>query len=97
VVVEPELLTELAVSCGLDGGKLSGTASLRLRDYVAAAPQGFEVYSGNDRELADVLAAVGHRHCLGCSAALPEPFLDLAVAIRERRMDSRRRNKSRTG
>jgi dihydrodipicolinate synthase/N-acetylneuraminate lyase len=59
-----------------------------VRDYVAAAPQGFEVYSGNDRELADVLAAEGTGAVSGCSAALPEPFLDLAMAVRESRMDS---------
>jgi 4-hydroxy-tetrahydrodipicolinate synthase len=80
--VSPELCAELTAAHGLTGVKLSGAASRQVREHVAAAPQGFEVYSGNDRELADVLAAGGAGTVSGCSAAIPEPFLELAEAIR---------------
>ncbi|CAM03873.1 4-hydroxy-tetrahydrodipicolinate synthase [Saccharopolyspora erythraea NRRL 2338] len=80
--VSPELCAELAAAHGLAGVKLSGAASRRVREHVAAAPEGFEVYSGNDRELGGVLAAGGEGTVSGCSAALPEPFLELAEAIR---------------
>jgi dihydrodipicolinate synthase/N-acetylneuraminate lyase len=80
--VAPEVFAELATAHGLAGVKLSGAASRQLREHVAAAPDGFEVYSGNDRELSDVLAAGGAGVVSGCSAAFPEPFLALAEAIR---------------
>jgi dihydrodipicolinate synthase/N-acetylneuraminate lyase len=83
LVVEPEQYAELISSCALTGVKLSGAASARVADFVAAAPDGFEVYSGNDRELAAVLAAGGAGTVSGCSAALPEPFLKLAEAVRQ--------------
>jgi 4-hydroxy-tetrahydrodipicolinate synthase len=73
--VTPELSASLAVEHGLAGVKLSGAASTQVRAHVAAAPAGFEVYSGNDRELAAVLAAGGAGVVSGCAAALPEPFL----------------------
>jgi 4-hydroxy-tetrahydrodipicolinate synthase len=78
VDVTPELCAELATTYGLAGVKLSGAASKQVREHVAAAPEGFEVYSGNDRELANVLAAGGAGVVSGCAAGIPEPFVALA-------------------
>jgi dihydrodipicolinate synthase/N-acetylneuraminate lyase len=85
LVVDPEQYAELISRCGLAGVKLSGAASQRVGDFVAAAPPGFEVYSGNDRDLAAVLAAGGTGTVSGCAAALPEPFLELADAAQQGR------------
>jgi 4-hydroxy-tetrahydrodipicolinate synthase len=83
--IAPELCAELATTYGLAGVKLSGTASKQVREHLAAAPDGFEVYSGNDRELADVLAAGGAGVVSGCAAGIPEPFLALAEASGDQR------------
>ncbi|MDA3627474.1 dihydrodipicolinate synthase family protein [Saccharopolyspora sp. WRP15-2] len=80
--VPPELCAELARAHGIAGVKLSGSASQQVREHVDAGPDGFEVYSGNDRELAAVLAAGGAGVVSGCAAGLPEAFLDLLEAVR---------------
>ncbi|MDW6061903.1 dihydrodipicolinate synthase family protein [Streptomyces sp. FXJ1.4098] len=81
LTVDPVLLGELAASCGLSGVKLSGAPSAEVAAYRAELPEDFEVYSGNDRRLADVLAAGGAGVVSGCSAAFPEPFLALSSAL----------------
>lgn len=81
LTVDPVLFGKLAASCGLTGVKLSGAPSTEVAAYRAELPEDFEVYSGNDRRLADVLAAGGAGVVSGCSAAFPEPFLALAAAL----------------
>ncbi|MGY0060712.1 dihydrodipicolinate synthase family protein [Streptomyces sp. LZ34] len=81
LTVDPVLFGKLAVSCGLSGVKLSGAPSTEVAAYRAELPEEFEVYSGNDRRLAEVLAAGGAGVVSGCSAAFPEPFLALAEAL----------------
>ncbi|MFI0733352.1 dihydrodipicolinate synthase family protein [Streptomyces sp. NPDC021225] len=81
LTVDPVLFGKLAASCGLTGVKLSGAPSTEVAAYRAELPDDFEVYSGNDRRLADVLAAGGAGAVSGCSAAFPEPFLALAAAL----------------
>lgn len=81
LTVDPVLFGKLAASCGLTGVKLSGAPSTEVAAYRAELPEDFEVYSGNDRRLADVLAAGGAGAVSGCSAAFPEPFLALAAAL----------------
>lgn len=88
IEVSPELCAELAGKHGIAGVKLSGSASRQVREHVAAAPEGFEVYSGSDRELADVLAAGGAGVVSGCAAAIPEVFLALGEAVRAGRGDT---------
>ncbi|MGW3568634.1 dihydrodipicolinate synthase family protein [Streptomyces sp. NPDC000941] len=81
LTVDPVLFGELAASCRLSGVKLSGAPSTEVAAYRAELPEDFEVYSGNDRRLADVLAAGGAGVVSGCSAAFPEPFLALSTAL----------------
>lgn len=79
--VTPETFAGLAAASGMTGVKLSGTASTRVREHVAVAPVGFEVYSGDDRALAEILAAGGAGVVSGCAAALPEPFVEVAALV----------------
>jgi 4-hydroxy-tetrahydrodipicolinate synthase len=58
-VVPPSLLGKLAEIDGIVGVKVSGAGTDVVRAYVEATPPGFEVWSGNDAELPDVLAAGG--------------------------------------
>jgi 4-hydroxy-tetrahydrodipicolinate synthase len=64
--------------------KLSGSAADGLTGFVAAAPAGFRVYSGNDRDLASVTEKGGAGVVSGVSAALPELFMrrgDVTAAV----------------
>jgi 4-hydroxy-tetrahydrodipicolinate synthase len=61
------------VADGVTGVKLSGEPSDRVAAYVAVAPD-TAVYSGNDADLAGVLAAGGTGIVSGCSSAFPEAF-----------------------
>jgi 4-hydroxy-tetrahydrodipicolinate synthase len=72
VRVTPEEYAALA-GLGVSGVKLSGEPSGHVTDYVAAAPD-TAVYSGNDADLAGVLAAGGTGIVSGCSSAFPEAF-----------------------
>jgi 4-hydroxy-tetrahydrodipicolinate synthase len=80
VAVEPDEFAALASATGLSGVKLSGAASDRIGEYVAAAP-GVAAWSGADTRLADVVRCGGAGVVSGLSAAFPEPFAALADAV----------------
>ncbi|MEV6643853.1 dihydrodipicolinate synthase family protein [Amycolatopsis sp. NPDC051371] len=67
---------------GLRGGKLSGAAAARFADFRAALPDA-RLWSGADTDLAAVARAGGAGIVSGLSAAFPDPFLDLAIAVEE--------------
>lgn len=75
----PEDLPAVLMS-GIDGIKISATASGRVADYIAAAPDGFKVWSGNDADLPNVLALGGVGTVSGCSSACPKPWADFRNA-----------------
>ena len=84
VTVRPGQLAEIAAAAGLAGAKLSGAAAAGLAAFVAAAPPGFRLYSGDDRDPRAVTAAGGAGVVSGVSAALPELFLrgaDVTAAV----------------
>ena len=72
----PELL-----KAGIDGVKVSATASTRVGDYLAAAPAGFKLWSGNDADVPHVMAAGGTGTVSGVSGACPEPWAALRDAM----------------
>lgn len=72
----PELLTS-----GIDGLKVSATASTRVKDYLAAAPAGFKLWSGNDADVPNVMAAGGTGTVSGVSGACPTPWAALREAL----------------
>ena len=64
------------------GAKISGLPVDRVREYIAAAPGGFTVYSGNDVEFGAVVRAGGAGAVSGVSSAFPEPVVTLRDALR---------------
>jgi 4-hydroxy-tetrahydrodipicolinate synthase len=79
--VTPQQLAELAGIPSVVGAKISGMPTDRVREYVDAAPEGFAVYSGNDREFGAVARAGGAGAVSGVSSAFPRPFVALRDAL----------------
>lgn len=77
----PEDLPEVLAS-GIDGIKTSATAAARVEAYLAAAPAGFKLWSGNDADLPHVMAIGGTGTVSGCSGVHPWPWVDLREALR---------------
>ena len=80
--VQPEDLPSLISESGIDGIKVSGAASARVREYLAAAPEGFRLWSGNDADLPSILALGGQGTVSGVSAVCPEPWAAYRDAVR---------------
>ncbi len=80
--VTPEQLAELAQLRSVAGAKISGEPTARVQDYLHAAPDGFEIYSGNDVEFGNVVRAGATGAVSGVSSVFPEPFVALADALR---------------
>lgn len=81
LAVLPDQLAELSELPRIVGAKLSGRAATDFAAYVSAVPEGFVMYSGNDSELPEVVAAGGRGIVSGVSAAFPEPFLAQALTV----------------
>ena len=79
-VASPSLLPRLA-DAGVAGVKISGESDDSVESYLATAPAGFEVYSGNDTSLRWLLDRGGLGIVSGVSSAYPEPFVRLREAI----------------
>jgi 4-hydroxy-tetrahydrodipicolinate synthase len=76
----PDALGRLA-DVGVEGIKTSGAAAARVEEYVATAPVGFAVWSGNDADMPR-LAACGARGTVsGVSSVAPAPFARLSRAL----------------
>ena len=85
VNVTPRQLASLAAECGLAGAKLSGSAGASLREYAAAMPAGFQLYTGRDDEV-PLAAETGVTGVVsGLSSAFPELFVALADALADGR------------
>ncbi|MEV0286132.1 dihydrodipicolinate synthase family protein [Kribbella sp. NPDC050820] len=76
-VVPPSLLTRIASIDGVVGVKVSGAGTDVVRAYSQATPPGFEVWSGNDAELPEVIVAGGTGIVSGNAGALPALFAQL--------------------
>jgi 4-hydroxy-tetrahydrodipicolinate synthase len=76
-VVPPSLLGKLATIDGIVGAKVSGAGTDVVRAYAEATPPGFEVWSGNDGELPEVMVAGGTGIVSGNAGALPSLFAQL--------------------
>jgi 4-hydroxy-tetrahydrodipicolinate synthase len=85
VNVTPQQLASLAAECGLAGAKLSGSAGASLREYAAAMPAGFRLYTGRDDEV-PLAAETGVTGVVsGLSSAFPELFVRLAGMLADGR------------
>lgn len=79
--VAPADLGALAAA-GLAGVKISGEDLPTVQRYLAEAPAGFAVYSGDDRSYPSLLGAGGAGVVSGVSSAFPEAFVRLREAVR---------------
>jgi 4-hydroxy-tetrahydrodipicolinate synthase len=79
--VAPEDLPAL-IAAGIDGIKVSGAASTRVAEYLSHAPDGFKLWSGNDSDLPNVLAAGGRGTVSGVSSVCPKPWAAYREAVR---------------
>ncbi len=80
--VTPDQLAELAAIPSVVGAKISGEPASRVAEFLDAAPDGFEVLSGNDVTFGDVVGAGAAGVVSGVSSAFPGPFVALADALR---------------
>ena len=80
--VTPDQLAELAAIPSVAGVKISGEPTSRVAEYLAAVPDGFVVFSGNDVEFGDVVRAGATGAVSGVSSAFPGTFAALADALR---------------
>ena len=80
--VTPAQLAELATIPSVTGAKISGLPTDQVMEYVRAAPDGFEIYSGNDLEFGAFSRAGGAGGVCGVSSAFPRPFVTLRDALR---------------
>ncbi len=78
--VLPEALGEILGS-GIVGLKVSATASTRVAAYLANAPEGFKLWSGNDADVPAVMQAGGYGTVSGVSGACPSAWARLRDAL----------------
>lgn len=76
----PEILPLLA-EVGITGVKLSGESDESVAAFLAAAPEGFTVFSGNDVSFEALIRAGGDGVISGVSSVFPTPFLQLRDAL----------------
>lgn len=62
------------LASGIAGLKVSATASTRVAEYLAHAPSGFKLWSGNDADLPNVMTAGGTGTVSGVSGVCPTPW-----------------------
>ncbi|MEE6282917.1 dihydrodipicolinate synthase family protein [Georgenia sp. MJ170] len=71
----------LLAEVGVAGVKISGETDESVSRYLAHAPEGFTVLSGNDVAYADFIGAGGQGIISGVSSVFPEPFIRLRDAL----------------
>ncbi len=79
--VSPELLARLAELPHLVGAKISGETLETVARYRAAAPAGFRIFTGGDRDIARVIDHGLTGVVSGVSSAFPKPFAEMADAV----------------
>ncbi|MHA7192006.1 dihydrodipicolinate synthase family protein [Arthrobacter sp. MDT2-16] len=79
-VSTPSILSDLA-DLGVAGVKISGETDESVASFLAARPDGFTLFSGNDVSFGQLIQAGGHGIVSGVSSAYPEPFVALRDAL----------------
>ncbi|MFV0407594.1 MAG: dihydrodipicolinate synthase family protein [Propioniciclava sp.] len=70
------------IASGIAGIKVSGTAAARVTDYLSQAPEGFQLWSGNDADLPAIMATGGIGTVSGCAGVHPGPWVAWREAYR---------------
>lgn len=81
ISVSPALLGRIATFPNVVGAKLSGEPLESVTAYRAAVPDGFELFTGADRDLARAADAGAQGVVSGISSVFPEPFVGLVAAL----------------
>lgn len=79
--VSPELLARIAELPNIVGAKLSGESLESVSEYRAAVPEGFELFTGADRDLAKAADHGAQGVVSGIASVFPRPFLELVAAL----------------
>jgi 4-hydroxy-tetrahydrodipicolinate synthase len=79
--VSPRLLARIAELPHVAGAKITGELPDRLLEYASATPDGFRLYAGADRDLADALAHGAEGVISAMSGGLSAPFTRLARVL----------------
>lgn len=79
--VSPELLARIAELPNIVGAKLSGESLESVSEYRAAVPEGFELFTGADRDLARAADHGAQGVVSGIASVFPRPFLELVAAL----------------
>lgn len=79
--VSPELLSRIAALPNIVGAKLSGESLDSVSAFRAAVPDGFELFTGADRDLARAADHGAQGVVSGIASVFPRPFLDLVDAL----------------
>jgi len=80
--VTPDQLAEIADIPSVVGAKISGEPTARVVEYLEAVPAGFSILTGNNHEFGDVVRAGGSGCVSAVASVFPEPFVELAGALR---------------
>ncbi|GGD65152.1 dihydrodipicolinate synthase family protein [Microbacterium murale] len=80
--VSPELLVRLSALPNVVGAKISELSLEEIAAYRAVVPEGFELYTGADRDLIAAVGAGAQGVVSGVSSVTPKPFRALADAAR---------------
>ena len=79
--LSPALLHRVARLPNVVGAKFSGLTLDEVDAHIRSTPPPFAVYTGSDRELAQITAIRGAGVVSGVASALPRPFLALRSAM----------------
>lgn len=80
--VSPELLVRLSALPNVVGAKISELSLEEIAAYRAVVPEGFELYTGADRDLIAAVEVGAQGVVSGVSSVTPKPFRALADAGR---------------
>lgn len=79
-LLEPQAIPQLA-RIGLSGVKISGESEAMVAEYLANAPDGFTVLSGDDLSFPSFVGKGGDGVVSGVSSVFPKPFISMRNAL----------------
>ena len=79
--VKPELLARIAELPNLVGAKVSGESLATVAGYRSVVPEGFQLFTGSDRDIARATAHGLDGVVSGVSSVFPKPFVEIARAV----------------
>ncbi|MEO6826191.1 MAG: dihydrodipicolinate synthase family protein [Microbacteriaceae bacterium] len=75
------LMAQIATLPNIVGAKVSDEPLTRMAEYRAVVPDEFLIYTGSDRDIAQVAEYGAQGVVSGIASALPKPFTDIATLL----------------